>query len=590
MTQRSASDTKTLRTLLPYLWPRGRASLKARVVFSLGCLVAAKLVNVYVPFLYKRAVDLLSDEAKLFAVPVMLVVGYGVARLLHQVFGELRDAIFSRVAFDAQKRIAVSTFEHLHKLSLRFHLERRTGGLSRVIERGTVGIESLLTYSLFNIIPTIVEIGLVTGVLLSRYRPVFAIIICVTIVAYIAFTLLITDWRVKYRQEMNDRDTEANGKAIDSLLNYETVKYFNNEALESSRYSSSMVNYAIAAVKSQTTLSFLNMGQGGIIAAGLIAVMLAAAHGVVAKEMTVGDFVMVNTFLIQLYMPLNFLGYVYREIKQGLVNLSRMFELLHLHEEVADSPAAKELFIKNADVEFKEVEFSYQPERIILKNLSFHVPGGKTVAIVGPSGAGKSTVSRLLFRFYDVQKGQLLIDGQDLREITQNSLRRNIGIVPQDTVLFNDTIYYNILYGRPEASREEVIQAAKVAKIHTFIESLPDGYNSQVGERGLKLSGGEKQRVAIARTVLKNPPILIFDEATSALDSHTEREIQASLKEVSVNRTTLVIAHRLSTVVDADEILVLENGKIIERGTHPTLLANHGTYASMWAKQHQKKP
>jgi ABC-type transport system involved in Fe-S cluster assembly fused permease/ATPase subunit len=518
---------------------------------------------------------------------VLLIVAYGVARALALAFGELRDAVFARVAQRAIRQVALKTFRHLHALSLRFHLERQTGGLSRAIERGTAGIEFLLTFSLFNIVPTIVEMLLVTAILWNLYDFSFAAVIFGTIVVYIALTLAITEWRTKYVRQMNETDAEANTKAIDSLLNFETVKYFGNEEHEADRFDRSRQRYERAAIRSKATLSTLNIGQGVVIAIGLVLVMIMAGQGVVEGRMTVGDFVLVNTYLVQLYMPLNFLGFVYREIRQSLVNMEQMFSLLNIHTEIADRPDAKPLQVSQGVVEFSNVDFRYEANRAILHDISFRVPAGQTVAIVGPSGAGKSTISRILFRFYDVAAGSVAIDGQDIRNVTQKSLRAAIGIVPQDTVLFNDTIYYNIAYGRPSASKEEVEQAAHLARIHDFIVSLPDGYNAMVGERGLKLSGGEKQRVAIARTILKNPPILLFDEATSALDTQTEREIQNSLKEVSRARTTLVIAHRLSTVVDADEIIVLAQGRIVERGRHAELLARTGIYAAMWRRQQE---
>ncbi|MDP6270398.1 MAG: ABC transporter ATP-binding protein/permease, partial [Alphaproteobacteria bacterium] len=534
----------TLRSLLPYLWPAGRPGLRLRVVVALCLLAAAKFANVYVPFLYKAAVDALSlENLALIVVPVGAIVAYGLARVLAQAFGELRDAVFIKVGQHAIRSVALRTFEQLHRLALRFHLERQTGGLSRAIERGTKGIQFLLTFSLFNILPTLFEILLVVGILLYNYTPWFGLLTLGTISGYIAFTLAITEWRTKFRRQMNDMDSEANTKAIDSLLNYETVKYFGNESHEARRYDASLARYEQAAIRSQTTLSYLNIGQGMIVSAGLIAVMLLAAEQVKEGIMTLGDFVLINTFLIQLYLPLNFLGFVYREIKQSLVDMEEMFKLNRVNAEINDRPGAKALKAGGGEVEFENVDFSYEAQRGILRDVSFRVPAGQTVAIVGPSGAGKSTISRILFRFYDVSSGSVRIDGQDIREVTQASLRDAIGIVPQDTVLFNDSIEYNIRYGNPGASDAEVVEAARLAAIHDFIEGLPEGYRTPVGERGLKLSGGEKQRVAIARTILKGPRILLFDEATSALDSHTEREIQEALREVSANRTTLVIAH-----------------------------------------------
>jgi ATP-binding cassette subfamily B protein len=578
----------TLRSLLPYLWPAGRPGLRLRVVVALCLLAAAKFANVYVPFLYKAAVDALSlENVALIVVPVGAIVAYGLARVLAQAFGELRDAVFIKVGQHAIRSVALQTFEQLHRLALRFHLERQTGGLSRAIERGTKGIQFLLTFSLFNILPTLFEILLVVGILLYNYTYWFGTLTLLTISGYIAFTLAITEWRTKFRRQMNDMDSEANTKAIDSLLNYETVKYFGNESHEARRYDASLARYEHAAIRSQTTLSYLNIGQGMIVSAGLIAVMLLAAEQVKEGIMTLGDFVLINTFLIQLYLPLNFLGFVYREIKQSLVDMEEMFKLNRVNAEINDRPGAKALKANGGEVEFENVDFSYEADRGILRDVSFRVPAGQTVAIVGPSGAGKSTISRILFRFYDVSAGGVRIDGQDIREVTQASLRDAIGIVPQDTVLFNDSIEYNIRYGNPGASDADVVEATRLAAIHDFIEGLPEGYRTPVGERGLKLSGGEKQRVAIARTILKGPRILLFDEATSALDSHTEREIQAALKQVSADRTTLVIAHRLSTVVDADEILVLDRGRIVERGRHAELLALEGHYSAMWARQQE---
>ena len=578
----------TLGTLLRYLWPRGRADLKIRVIVALGFLVSAKVAIVYVPFLYKAVIDRLNTgEAGLIAVPVMLIVAYGVTRLLSQAFGELRDAVFAKVGQHALRTVALETFRHLHALALRFHLERRTGGLSRAIERGTKGIDFLLRFSLFNILPTLLEIGLVCVVLWVNFGVWFGLITFLSVGGYVFFTFAVTEWRLKYRREMNRMDSEASTRAIDSLLNFETVKYFGNEGHEANRFDEALARYQRAAVTSQVSLSVLNIGQGMIIATGLVALMIMAGHRVAGGTMTLGDFVLVNTFLIQLYQPLGFLGMVYREVKQSLVDMEKMFLLLDVEREIGDDPNARPLVVNGGDIRFDNVDFNYEDRRKILQGVSFHVPAGKTVAIVGPSGAGKSTISRLLFRFYDVSGGRILIDGQDIREVRQESLRAAIGIVPQDTVLFNDTVRYNIRYGRTGASDEEVDEAAKLAHIHGFIASSPDGYDSMVGERGLKLSGGEKQRVAIARTILKAPSILLFDEATSALDTETEKEIQASLREVSADRTTVVIAHRLSTVVDADEILVLDQGRIIERGRHETLLSEGGVYARMWANQQE---
>ena len=581
-------ELKALSGLFPYLWPRHSVELRFRVAVSLVLLIAAKGITVFVPVLYKRAVDALSPEhAAILIVPAALIIGYGVARVGAQLFTELRDAVFAKVEQNAVRRMALATFRHLHVLSLRFPLERQTGGLSRAIERGIRGTEFLLSYLLFSLVPTLFEILLVCGILWRLYSITFALATFVTIIAYIAFTFAVTDWRIKFRREMNERDSEANTKAIDSLLNFETVKYFANEEHEARRFDRALQAYERAAVKSQTTLSALNIGQGAIIAAGLVTVMLLAGEGVVAGRMTIGDFVLVNSYLVQLYAPLNVLGIVYRNIKQSLTDLEAMFRLLAVKPEVEDRPGATALAVPRGEIVFDRVSFRYDPRRPILREVSFRVPPGGTVAVVGPSGAGKSTLSRLLFRFYDVDEGAIRIDSEDIRAVTQHSLRRAIGVVPQDTVLFNDTIRYNIGYGRPGAEQAAIEAAARRARIHDFIAALPDGYESPVGERGLKLSGGEKQRVAIARVILKEPRILIFDEATSALDTKTEREIQASLDEVSAERTTLVIAHRLSTVVGADEILVLDEGRIVERGRHSALLAEGGIYAAMWARQQE---
>ena len=578
------NDWKTIQTLLPYL-----REFRGRVSLALTLLILAKVANVAVPFVFKNIVDGLNSKTHtVLILPALLLLGYGLLRFASTLFGELRDAVFAKVTQRAIRRVAAKVFGHLHALSLRFHLERQTGGVSRDIERGTRGIGFLLNFMLFNILPTLVEIGLIATILLVKYDVWFAIITFITLVVYVAFTLIITEWRMVFRRTMNDMDSKANTRAIDSLLNYETVKYFSNEGFEARRYDDSLRVWEAAAVRNQTSLAALNAGQSLIVAIGVTALMFLAAHHVTNGTMTLGDLVLVNAFMIQLYLPLHFLGFVYREIKHSLADMEKMFTLLAVNTEVEDKPGAAPLNLYGGVIRFEQVNFHYDPKRQILFDLSFEIPAGRTLAVVGSSGAGKSTLSRLLFRFYDVSGGRILIDGQDIRDVTQSSLRAAIGIVPQDTVLFNDTIYYNIAYGRPEASRDEIIQAAKHAHIHTFIESLPDKYDSMVGERGLKLSGGEKQRVAIARAILKNPHILTFDEATSALESKSEKAIQAELKHISENRTTLVIAHRLSTIVDADQILVLDHGRIAEAGTHRELLEKNGLYAHMWSLQQQE--
>jgi ATP-binding cassette subfamily B protein len=581
---KNSSDWQTIRALLPYM-----GEFKWRVTIAMSLLVLSKLANVSVPLVLKEIIDAMSSTQAALAIPVALIVGYGLLRLFSTLFGELRDAVFANVTQRAIRRVALQVFEHLHSLSLRFHLDRQTGGVSRDIERGTRGIGFLLNFTLFNIVPTLLEIVLVAAILLKKYSVWFAVITFVTLVIYIAFTLFITEWRMVVRRTMNDLDSKANTRAIDSLLNYETVKYFGNEKYEAQRYDHNMEHWETAAVRNQVSLALLNSVQSVIIAIGITALMVLAADEVVKGKMTVGDLVLVNVFMIQLYMPLHFLGFVYREIRNSLADMEKMFSLLTEHREIADAPSAATLVIGKASVKFDQVEFSYAPDRQILFGVSFDIPAGHTVAVVGSSGAGKSTLSRLLFRFYDMQQGSISINGQDIRGVTQNSLRAAIGIVPQDTVLFNDTIYYNIAYGRPNASREEVIVAAQTAHIHDFIETLPQGYDSMVGERGLKLSGGEKQRVAIARAILKNPEILIFDEATSALDSKSEKAIQAELRAIAQNRTTLIIAHRLSTVIEADQILVMDGGKIVERGTHRELLSLNAVYAQMWNLQKQEE-
>jgi len=577
-----------LRVVGLHLWPKGETGLRTRVVVALGLLIVAKVTTVYVPVLYKHAVDALDGLAtQAVAVPVALILAYGVARILAQALGELRDALFAPVSQRAIRDIALEVFRHLHALSLRFHLERQTGGLSRVIERGTSGMEFLIRFTTFNIVPTLLEIVLVGAVLWSLYDWRFSAVTLAAVAGYVVFSIALSEWRIKFVRRMNDADTEANTKAIDSLLNYETVKYFGNEGHEGRRFDVSRRRYEQAAIRSSRTLSMLNVGQGAIISCGLVAVMVMAGYGVRAGTMTLGDFVAVNAFLIQLYQPLSMLGFAYREIRNALVNMENMFGLLAVKTEIADKPGAPALQVRGGDIVFDHVDFHYEKSRPILHDVSFRVAPGDTVAIVGSSGAGKSTVSRILFRFYDVAAGSVRIDGQDIRGVTQASLRAAIGVVPQDTVLFNDTIYYNIAYGRPDCTREEVEQAARLARIHDFVMALPQGYEATVGERGLKLSGGEKQRVAIARTILKNPSILLFDEATSALDTRTEQEIQRSLEEVSRGRTTVVIAHRLSTIIHADEIVVLDRGRVAERGRHAELLTKGGLYADMWRRQQE---
>ena len=578
------NDWKTIRALLPYLW-----EFKTRVALALSLLVMAKLASVAVPLVLKEIVDALDQPHSMLVLPVLLVVGYGVLRLCSTLFGEIRDAIFAKVTQRAIRRVAIRVFGHLHALSLRFHLERQTGGVSRDIERGSRGISFLLNFMLFNILPTLFEIGLVAAILLSMYDIWFSVIIFTTLVAYIALTLIITEWRMIFRRTMNDMDSKANTRAIDSLLNYETVKYFGNESWEAKRYDEHMQKWEIAAVRNQTSLAALNAGQSAIIALGMTLLMLLASDGVIKGSMSLGDLVLVNAFMLQLYMPLHFLGFVYREIKHSLADMEKMFALLTENEEIKDKSGATDLILEDAVVRFESVNFSYESNRQILFNLSFDIPAGHNIAVVGHSGSGKSTLSRLLFRFYDVTGGRILINNQDIRDITQKSLRAAIGIVPQDTILFNNSIYYNIAYGRPDASCEEIFEAARSAHIHNFIENLPDKYETTVGERGLKLSGGEKQRVAIARAILKKPEILIFDEATSALDSKSEKAIQEELKRIASNRTTLTIAHRLSTIADADQILVLDKGSIIERGTHRELLVAKGFYAHMWELQQQEE-
>jgi ATP-binding cassette subfamily B protein len=581
-------DWRVIRDLLPYL-----LEYRFRVIIALSCLIAAKVVNLGIPIVMKELIDALDIKASspqaLLVVPLGIIFAYGLLRISASLFTELREALFAKVTQNAVRKVALQVFEHLHSLALSFHLARQTGGVSRDIERGTRGIQSLISYSLYSILPTLIEFCLVLGYFAYSYDIWFAAITLAALVLYIAFTIVVTEWRTHYRRTMNDMDSKANQKAIDSLLNFETVKYFGNEAFEAGRYDENLLRYQAAAVKSQKTLAFLNLGQQIIIATGLMLILWRATVGVVNGTMTLGDLVLVNTLMIQLYIPLNFLGVIYREIKQSLTDMDRMFSLLNTDKEIADSPDAKSLQIQNRghgpDVRFEHVSFHYEAKREILRDISFNIPAGTITAVVGQSGAGKSTLARLLFRFYDVQSGEILIDSQNIQDVTQASLRKAIGIVPQDTVLFNDTIGYNIAYGDPSATIEEVQEAARAAQIDGFIKRLPDGYDTQVGERGLKLSGGEKQRVAIARTLLKKPAMLIFDEATSALDSKTERAFQEELLSLAKNRTTLIIAHRLSTIIHADQILVMEHGQIVERGTHMELLAAQGRYAEMWQMQ-----
>ena len=588
--EKPSSGWQTIRRVLPYLWPEGEGWVKRRVVGAFLMLVAAKIVSVSTPFLYKQAVDNLAgdtpDAATIMGLTAVgLTVAYGLARLGTVAFQELRDAIFVRVGQRALRKLALQTFQHIHALSLRYHITRKTGGLSRIIERGVKGVDFLLRFMLFSIGPLVLELAMVAVIFATLFGFSYMAVVVVVITLYVTFTLKVTEWRVKIRREMNEQDTDANQKAIDSLLNFETVKYFNAEAREAARYDRAMQRYEVAAVKTGQSLSFLNAGQALLITTGLVIVMVMAAMGVQRGALTVGDFVMVNAYMIQITMPLNFLGTVYREIRQALVDMGEMFGLLGQPAEVKDKPGAPDLAVRGGEVVFDGVEFGYDAARPILKGIDLTVPAGQRYALVGPSGSGKSTVARLMFRFYDVNGGAIRIDGQDLRDVTQGSIHAQIGVVPQDTVLFNDTVRYNIAYGRADATEAEIVAAAKAAKIHDFIASLPEGYETKVGERGLKLSGGEKQRVGIARTLLKNPPILILDEATSALDTQTERDIQDSLREMGQGRTVITIAHRLSTIADADRIVVLEAGQIAESGTHDELLALGGRYAAMWARQ-----
>nr|WP_319485310.1 ABC transporter ATP-binding protein/permease [uncultured Cohaesibacter sp.] len=590
-----ASAFSTLRKLWPYIWPANRQDLKMRVALAVTALALGKIINVLTPYFFKWATDALTDSnapdgvgvVGWLSIPILLVASYGLARIMNVGFDQLRDALFARVGQHAVRNLSFKTFEHLHQLSLRFHLQRHTGGLSRVIERGTHAIEGVVRHTILHAVPTLLQCLFMAIVIAFQFNFVYVIVVVVMIGLYMTFTIKVTSWRIDIRRRMNQSDNDANSKAVDSLLNYETVKYFGNEAMETARYDSSMAVYQKAAISTWVSLAWLNFGQTVIFSIGMAVCMALSAYGVMQGTQTVGDFVLINALLMQLSIPLNFFGSMHREIKQGLVDLEAMFDLMGQPPEVLDKPAAQQLAVSGGSVRFEDVHFHYDAARPILKGISFEVPAGKTVAIVGPSGAGKSTISRLLFRFYDVTGGGIFIDDQDIRDVQQLSLRKSIGMVPQDTVLFNDTLLYNIGYGRPSANREEIEAAARMAQISTFVNSLPDGFDTEVGERGLKLSGGEKQRVAIARTILKAPPILVLDEATSALDSHTEQEIQTALDEVSQNRTTVVIAHRLSTVIGADEIIVLEAGRIKERGRHADLLAQGGLYASMWDRQRE---
>jgi ATP-binding cassette subfamily B protein len=583
-TPRQRTDWQVIKTLLPFLWPMGDTEIKARVVIAVACIFLAKSATVVIPIYLQRSVDALGVEG-IAVIPLAVIAAYGAARFLSQFFAQVRDAVFAKVGVRAVRLSAGAVMGHLHRLSLRFHLDRRTGGLSRSIQRGMAAIDSLVSITLFNLAPTVLEVLMVFFILWKKFDLTFGLATLATVVVYVAFTVVVTDWRMKFLRESNALDNKANTRAIDSLLNYETVKTYGNEAYEVAEYDRVMAKYETAAVKNQSALASLNVGQGLIISIGAVVLMAMAAQGRVSGRMTVGDFILVNTYMLQLAQPLNFFGFVYRSIKQSLVDLEKMFELLNVNAEIKDKPDAPPLNITGGEVRFENVSFAYDPRRPILKDMSFTIKPGQMVAFVGATGSGKSTIGRLLFRYYDVTSGRIVVDGQDIRDVTQESLRRAIGVVPQDTVLFNDTIEYNLAYAKIGASEDEIHKAASLAHIHDFITTLPDGYKSTVGERGLKLSGGEKQRVAIARVILKGSPILLFDEATSALDTHTEKDIQANLREVSVGRTTLVIAHRLSTIIDADQILVVDQGAIVERGTHDELLRKGEVYAAAWEKQ-----